>query len=974
MTMPTTRRDFLKSTGAGAALLYLPSFVARSEESVHVLVKKAPPVYNTYMDVYRNQWTWDSVTRGTHLINCWYQAHCSWDVYVKDGLVYREEQAAEYPQTKAELPDFNPRGCQKGGCFSERMYDPTRLTHPIKRVGERGGGRWQRITWDQAFDEIADAYLDVTVNEGTDCTIWDLGPSINIGATFGCQGRFAQLTHSICLDPNPANGDGHHGIYETFGKFTMDRSLDDYFYSDLILIWGGNPLYTQIPNAHFFTEARYNGTRLVVVSPDYSPSAIKSDLWVPVKPGTDAALALAICRIIVEEGKVNHAFVTEQTDLPMLVRSDTRKFLTEADIKKSGDTDRYVILDKNSGDLKLAPYRKLDLGNLAPELEVSRTVRLHDGTEVAVRSVFSLLRERLAPYTPEAAATMCGTPASLIRRFAADIIKAKAMSNVAGSSVNKYYNGNLTGRAMVLIFALLGHMGRHGAGFSAFSLLNNDGWEKYVFGLRWKERIGFLAEFGPGLAKKLATGGTTEMFYRDLASNGFTDPGSGLPVWTSSSLFWNVHGGIIDLSDNAHKWIPEMKRSVKAHVKESLDRKWFPLQPPPERTPRIMFHFCSNSLRAVRSSNKILEVLWPKLKLIVALDWRMNTTTRNADIVLPASTWYERTDHKWVTPLMPFDHVNVAATKPLGESQDDFWIITMMAKHIQKRAKERNISVVKSHLGKEIHLDRLYDDLTMDGKFAEHDIEKAAKTILEVSSTLDHVDWEEHKKRGFTKYRSVGNSPSSISNMGEMTEGETFAPLTYHVRDKQPYPTATRRIQFYIDHELHLEYDEALPRFKEPPEIGGDYPLMMTGGKTRWSIHGTWRDSRIMLRLQRGGPCLYLAPKDAATRRIRDGDWIRVWNDVGSFNARAKISPALRLGQTLIYHGWETHQFLGKGDMNAVSASPIKPVELAGGHPHLRIGFLEGQPGGFDRDTRIEVTRLSPQEVKRLKRAARVSS
>ncbi|MBI5907919.1 MAG: molybdopterin-dependent oxidoreductase [Burkholderiales bacterium] len=853
------------------------------------------------------------------------------------------------------------------------MYDPTRLTHPIKRVGERGSGRWQRITWDQAFDEIADTYLDVTIKEGTDRTIWDTGPSVNLGATHACQARFAQLTHSITLDSNPADGDGHHGVFETFGKFTMDRSLDDYFYSDLILIWGGNPLYTQIPNAHFFTEARYNGTRLVVISPDYSPSAIKADLWVPVKPGTDAALALAICRIIIEEGKVNEAFVTEQTDLPFLVRSDTRKFLTEADIKKDGETDRYVIFDKSSQGFELAPNRKLALGGLTPELDGRRIAHLHDGKEVEVRSVFSLLRERLAPYTAESAAVMCGTPVTLIRRFAADIIKAKAMSNVAGSSVNKYYHGNLTGRAMVLIFALLGHMGRHGAGFSAFSLLNNDGFEKYVYGLRWKERIGFFAEFGPGIAKKLISGGTMEMFFRDVASESFTDPGKAQAINTSSYLFWNVHGGVIDLADNAKKWIPELKRTVKVHLKESLDKKWFPLQPAPDRPPRIMFHYASNSLRAIRGSHKILDVLWPKLKLIVAMDWRMNTTTRNADIVLPASTWYERTDHKWVTPLMPFSHVTVAATKPSGESQDDFWIITMMAKHIQKRAKERGITSITSHLGKEIHLDRLYDDLTMDGKFAENDIEKAARTILELSSNLDHVDWDEHKRLGFAKYRGVGNGLTSISNMGDMPEGETFAPLTYHVRDKQPYPTATRRMQFYLDHELHLEYDETLPCYKEPPKIGGDYPLMMTGGKARWSIHGTWRDSRIMLRLERGGPCLFLAPKDAAARKIKDGDWIRAWNDVGSFNVRAKLAPSLRPGQALMYQEWEQHQFLGKGNMNVVSPSPIKPVELAGGHPHLRIGLLEGQPGGFDRDTRIDVAPLSAQEVKRLKRAARVS-
>ena len=71
--------------------------------------------------------------------------HCAWDVYVKDGLVFREEQAGEYPKVNDELPDYNPRGCQKGGCYSQRMYDPTRVTHPLRRVGERGSGKWERV-------------------------------------------------------------------------------------------------------------------------------------------------------------------------------------------------------------------------------------------------------------------------------------------------------------------------------------------------------------------------------------------------------------------------------------------------------------------------------------------------------------------------------------------------------------------------------------------------------------------------------------------------------------------------------------------------------------------------------------------------------------------------------------------------------------------------------------------------------------
>src|SRR3972149_1579752 len=79
---------------------------------------------------------WDRIVKGSHLTNCWYQTACNFNVFVKDGVVLREEQAANYPGLEDPLvPDFNPRGCQKGACYVHRMYDPTRIKYPMKRVG-----------------------------------------------------------------------------------------------------------------------------------------------------------------------------------------------------------------------------------------------------------------------------------------------------------------------------------------------------------------------------------------------------------------------------------------------------------------------------------------------------------------------------------------------------------------------------------------------------------------------------------------------------------------------------------------------------------------------------------------------------------------------------------------------------------------------------------------------------------------------
>lgn len=960
MSVNFDRRNFLKGTAAVTGSLAVPSFVAHAAENVAALTKKVTSTYGSWKDVYRSQWTWDRVVRSSHFVNCWYQAHCAWDVYVKDGLVFREEQAGEYPQVRADIPDYNPRGCQKGGCFSERMYDPTRITHPLRRVGPRGSGKWERVSWDEALDDIADTYLDVTIKEGTDRTIWDLGPGLDLCASAAAQLRFSMLTQSISLDPNGEIGDSRRGTFETFGKIGFERSADDYFNSDLILIWGCNPIQTQIPNAHFYLEAKYRGARIIAISPDYSPSAIKSDLWVPVRPGTDAALALGICHVLIEDNRINLPFIQEQTDLPLLVRADTGRFLAEADLKKGGRTDRYFVWDEKTAKIVEAPWRSLQLGDLSPALDARSRVMLQDGKDIEVQTVYSRLRARLAAYTPENAANLCGTTPEMIRRLAHDIAASKAVTNVAQTSISKYYGGNLAERSMILIFCLTGNMGRKGAGFAGFPILMIDGTDKFAIPPTLQEANALFGRLVPMIEQRKQAGDTDEMIIGDFSQFMFR-PGTGpmrLPVWTPGTLFWAVHAGILDLSDNAQQWNPYLKRPLRAYLAEALEKQWQPLQPPPDRSPRIMFSLVSNPLRRVRGNQKLLDTLWPKLRKIIVLDWRINSTARYADYVLPAAPWYERTNLKTITPLSPYLTIANQATKPLGDSKNDWAIIVLLTKHIQRRARERGITSVKSPQGVEVRLDRLYDDITMGGMFTENDEEKVVKTIYELSSTHKKVSWEELKKKGFARFERTGEEAMSIGNMCDFPDNDTIVPLTYHVQQKVPYPTATRRIQFYLDHPLYEEMDEVLPRYKEPPSIGGNHPLIMTGGKTRWSIHSTWRDSETMLRLHRPDPYLLMSIGDARARQIQDGDWIRVRNDVGSFVCRAKVSPGLRQGQTLMYHAWESYQFRGKGDMNHVAPTPLNPVELAGGHPHLTYRFLSGQPSVFDRDTRIEVERV----------------
>jgi complex iron-sulfur molybdoenzyme family reductase subunit alpha len=89
-------------------------------------------------------------------------------VYVKDGVMLREEQAGDYPRINSELPDYNPRGCQKGACFVEYVYGAQRVKYPLIRAGERGEGKWRRASWDEALEMIAEKVLDNIYTHGPD--------------------------------------------------------------------------------------------------------------------------------------------------------------------------------------------------------------------------------------------------------------------------------------------------------------------------------------------------------------------------------------------------------------------------------------------------------------------------------------------------------------------------------------------------------------------------------------------------------------------------------------------------------------------------------------------------------------------------------------------------------------------------------------------------------------------------------------
>ena len=901
-------------------------------------------------DRYRERWRWERVVKGTHLLNCWYQRSCAYNVYVKDGAVLWEEPAGEYSQTNASVPDFNPRGCQKGACYAVNMYQPARVRYPLKRVGERGEGKWQRVSWNEALTEIADKLIDTLVRDGPDAVVFDGNPAGV--ASYVAIHRFANLLGAVVLDLNTEVGDEQQGAAVTFGVPVASRSADDYFNSDLILVWGGNPAYTQIPNFHFLSEARYNGARVIAISPDFNASAVHADQWISVRPGTDAALALAIAQVIISEGLADADFVREQTDLPFLVRTDTGQFLREADVRRRGSKEAFYFFDQRTGRLVKAPRRTLKLGTMFPALEGEFSVDTRAG-KVRVKPVFQLLKERLnESYTPEKASTMCDVHPDTIRTLARAIARARAASCVAGASLSKYYHGDLMMRAQILVFALCGQMGRKGAGYDTLPFFIVDGTLSMPFS-EGLGRLDSLKAMGPVLLPFLGLklkGYSNELAAYELGRRLVSLGG------VNAVLFWYYHGGLREVSGKSRQWDPYLKRDVDEYIEQAQRLGWQFL--PPKKTPKVFFASASNPLRRVRGGHRLLQEFVPRLDLFVSIEMRMSSTALYADYVLPAAASYEKCDvNDWYTPLAPFAHVTNAAVPPLAEAKPEWEIMALLASRVQQRAKERGLLNYRDASGKRRRLSDFYDRMTFGGAFTEKDHDRVAESVVKASTHLGEGSWQEFREKGFVRFTGLGSHPANFGNATDVRPDETITPHTWRTEKKMPWPTLTRRIQFYIDQPLYMELGEELPAHKDPPKSGGDYPLVMTGGHNRHSIHASFRTNPLLLQLERGEPAIFMSVADAQERGIENHDLVRVYNDVGEFLVRAKVSPSVRPGQVIVYHAWENYQFAGGAGHRNVIASPINPVELAGDYGHVRPAPAILQPGQNDRETRVQVVK-----------------
>ncbi len=915
-----------------------------------------------WADRYRDKWKWDKVTWGSHSVDC-YPGGCPFHVFVRDGKIVREEQSGTLPVIQQGVPDMNPMGCNKGVCWGYIHYSKERVTQPLKRVGERGEGKFEPISWDQALTEIADHMLDAIKDQGVESIITLMTPEPGAAAARS----FTGMIGSPLTDGNAEFQDWNPGFYITWGKFNPVSSADDWFLADLTIIWHNNPTYSAIQWVHYVQEARYNGGEVVTIAPDYSPSTIHSDYHLPVRFGTDAALALSMCKVIVDEGLHNKRFIKEQTDLPLLVRKDTGRFLRGNEYAPGEREDQFYWLDSRSQQVIGAPRGTLTLGDNDPALEGTATIRLINGTEVEVEPVFQRLRRVLAGYDPESVSKTTEVHADLIRMVARKTATRKTKI-MAGWNTGKSYHGDLMERSMALLLALTGNWGKPGTGTQSWAISGLDGasllsakgqpgpeaaralLQQFVNARR------FMSADDPTMTDEMVINRASEMAGQRLGGMGRFFP----PVF----LWYHQYG--YKERWNRKDWSdPGMKRSFDEYFQEAEDKGWWAMAMAntwKDVEPRVLVEAGGNVLRRHRGGqNMLLEHLWPKLKCIISIDFRINTTGLHSDYILPAAQHYE----KLGISMPAVHHLNTVfmdkAVDPPGEAKADWEIGVMILEKLEERAKARGMSKFNTRSGIAVDLEGATDRMTLNGairddeaRWAETYRDDAVYGVLPEGTTLETM-----REKGHVRWQGWGLIGHGLAQASTIEPDKAHNPFRWHTEDKLPYPTLTRRTQFYIDHEWFLEAGEELPVHKEDPKQGGDRQFRLTSGHPRWSVHSMNMTNNIILNTHRGEPFVMLNPKEAAAKGIENGDRVRLFSDVGSIKISAKLSPSVRPGQAILYNGFEPYQHEDWYSQSDVEPGMVKWLHLAAGYGHLKYRPWHWQPVPTDRGVGVDVERLA---------------
>ncbi|GHT79200.1 dehydrogenase [Actinomycetota bacterium] len=792
-----TRRSFLKTSAAvgGVAALSGTAFGCSSISQ------------NAFAEQNTEETFFHTVCRG----NC--AGQCSMKVFVREGKAVRTE-ISDWDQ-----PEYK-RICARGLSRPLRQYDPTRIKYPMKRAGERGDDQWERITWDEAIAEIANNFQEIQEKYGKQAIYLPSGggnSSVYNGT--GMRTKFQNIIGATgrVNTYDEANTNSIARVLGTEATTYVANEQTDIVNAKNIILWAENISEAHPQQWHFLADALDAGARLIVIDPVYTIAASKADLYVPIRPGTDPYLIMAMMGIIIEENLIDIDFLKSKTVAPFLARKDNGKFIRMSDLgvaptegpidattKLPTVIDPPVVIDESTAQ----PGSSVQIQN--PTITGNFTVAGYEA-----RTAWDLLVDEIKKTPAQIASEKCGISIETIAELA-HIAADTPVYHYLGFGSQAYGNGVSACHALATLGAIVGNLGYSGA----------------------------------------SVGGQRP------------------PLYAGHSSAWQTPAGVTPGKNFTDFAIREIASTGKYNGTD------FPI--------KAVFHISANPLSNAMNTKEYQEKVLDNAEFIVVADVFLNDTARYADIVLPASDWYETGED--VVASQPSTHslLSEDPMQPLFESKPDEEILRTIAE--------------KMGLG---------DYFTQSRDEILHSIVDTSVGAA-VGITLDAL-----REKKVMRNRSA---------------------KTYIAYEGGVFKTPTGRVEFYLESpkprvQENLTFDpekNRLPMAVDPFEASQDnelfekYPLVTISKRGKFRVH-TQFSALPMFREIDPEPILRINPADAEQRGISDGDYVEVYNDRGHAVAKAVLSQGIMPGVVMYPKGWQKSQFKA-GSWGELTSSQIDPA------------------------------------------------
>ncbi|MCC7354906.1 MAG: molybdopterin-dependent oxidoreductase [Anaerolineae bacterium] len=810
-----------------------------------------------YRNIYRHdsQFVFLCAPNDTH--NCLLKAHVRHGVMTRIEPSYGYHEAVDAYGNQASAR-WEPRICNKGMALVRRVYGDRRIKGAMIRKGwldwarggfprdpdtglpprgnfRRGEDEWVKVPWDEAFALVARA-LETTARtysgpqgaellrkQGYDeamieamkeagvqtCKFRGGMPFLGATRIFGLN-RFANMLALLDVAVRKPDADHTLGarIWDSYswhtdlppghpmvtGQQTVDFDLFTAENAKLITLWGMNWISTKMPDGHWLTEARLRGAKVVVIATEYQSTAQKADQLLVIRPGTDTALALGMSAVIMKEKLYDADFVKGFTDLPLLVRLDTRQYLRAADViqghqaatlsnftqvLKAGETPKpnaeqnvqyipaalrdawgdYMVWDTRAGQPAVVTrdeVGKFFLGKgVEPALEGTFKVKTVDGKEVEVRSVFDLVREYLEEFSPQVVSEITWTPPEVMADLARQIARnPEATLLVHGMGPNHFFNNDLKDRALFLLGALTRNIGFVGgtpgsyAGNYRTSIYNGE--PQYI------TEDPFNIELDPEKPAKTKS-------YAKYESAHYYNYGD-RPLRVGNKLF-----------------------TGKTHLPTPTKFAWW-----------------ANSNSVLGNAKGAYDVIvntLPRIETVVANDWWWTMTCEYADVVFGVDAWAE----------MKYPDMCGSVTNPFVQ----MFPRTPLPRTFDTRGDVETFAGVAKALGTQLGDSRCEDywRFIFEGR-----AEAYLQRIINASSSLRGYRVDElHARaaRGIPALKMMRTYPKIVG--------------WEQSNESRPWYTKTGRCEFYREEPEFLEYGENLPVYREPVDATFYEPNAMVG-------------------------------------------------------------------------------------------------------------------------------------------------